>query len=76
MNNLHHIDDDDLKNEKGNHEHIEEVTHLDADFDVKDTIKGTVGLTGDDGAVVLIPAPSMDPSGERSRPNWSKPTIR
>ncbi|KAJ9093161.1 hypothetical protein QFC21_006477 [Naganishia friedmannii] len=54
-----HIDDDFKGDEKGQLEHIEDVTTLDA----KDTIKGTVGLTNEGGAVVLIPTPSADPSG-------------
>lgn len=63
MDTSHHIDDD-LKGEKGHHEHIEAVPVLDANVDVKDTIKGTVGLTGEGGEVVLLPAPSADPSGK------------
>jgi hypothetical protein len=55
--------DDDLKFEKGDVEYIEEASHLDANLDVQDTIKGTVGLTGEGGEVVLIPTPSADPSG-------------
>lgn len=60
--------DDDLKFEKGDVEYIEEASHLDANLDVKDTIKGTVGLTGEGGAVVLIPTPSADPSGKSKPP--------
>jgi hypothetical protein len=55
------LDEDDIKNEKGYLQEVEDVT---AELDVKDTIKGTVGLTSESGAVVLIPTPSADPSGE------------
>jgi hypothetical protein len=60
--------DDDVKFEKGDVEYVEEASHLDANLDVQDTIKGTVGLTGEGGAVVLIPTPSADPSGESGAP--------
>lgn len=67
MNTSPRLDDEDFKAEKGYIETVENVEHLDAnaaDLDVKDTIKGTVGLTSESGAVVLIPTPSADPSGE------------
>ncbi|KAJ9096312.1 hypothetical protein QFC20_006450 [Naganishia adeliensis] len=56
------IIDDDFKGEKGHIEVIQDIDHSDANLDVKDTIKGTVGLTSEGGAVVLIPTPSADPS--------------
>jgi hypothetical protein len=68
MNTSPHIDDDLKGDEKGgNLEHVEDVSTLDANLDAKDTIKGTVGLTGEGGAIVLIPTPSADPSGECRR---------
>ena len=63
MDSSHHIDDD-FKGDKGHHEHIEAVPVLDAKVDVQDTIKGTVGLTAENGEVVLLPTPSADPSGK------------
>ncbi|KAJ9118359.1 hypothetical protein QFC24_006187 [Naganishia onofrii] len=62
MNTSPHFEDDLKGDEKGNLEHVEDVSTLDANLDTKDTIKGTVGLTGEGGAIVLIPTPSADPS--------------
>ncbi|KAJ9111033.1 hypothetical protein QFC22_006629 [Naganishia vaughanmartiniae] len=63
MDTSRHIDNDIKGDEKGQHlEHVEDVSALDTHYDAKDTIKGTVALTGEGGAVVLIPAPSADPS--------------
>lgn len=65
------IIDDDFKGEKGHIEVIQDIDHLDANLDVKDTIKGTVGLTSEGGAVVLIPTPSADPSGKQ----WARGVV-
>lgn len=62
--------DDDIKNEKGYHQEVEDVAlETSPELDVKDTIKGTVGLTSESGAVVLIPTPSADPSGRQGERN-------
>lgn len=71
MDTSPHIIDDDFKGEKGVHDHVEDVAVLDANLDTKDTIKGTVGLTREGGAVVLIPTPSADPSGKSQAHNKS-----
>ncbi|KAI5449080.1 hypothetical protein NCC49_005350 [Naganishia albida] len=78
MNTSPRLDDEDFKAEKGYIETVENVEHLDAnaaDLDVKDTIKGTVGLTSESGAVVLIPTPSADPSDPLNLSWWRKWTF-
>lgn len=75
MDSTRHLDDDYKGGEKAHQEHIEDVNALDANIDTKDVMRGTVGLTGEGGAVVLIPTPSADPSGKREKRHACEPSV-
>jgi len=75
MDTARHLDDDFKGGEKGHHEYVEDVNALDANIDTSDVMRGTVGLTGEGGAVVLIPTPSADPSGKRKKRDTCGPSV-